>query len=94
MSVRTRSVLVVAALAAAACHHRQPSVSFAGSSLLAKSVPIELRPSVQGTSDLMMNGAGAVGGAIRCASRAVLPCTTNARTLEFAVRLPDDRGGV
>jgi MFS family permease len=36
----------------------------AGSSLLAKSVPIELRPSVQGTSDLMMNGAGAVGGAL------------------------------
>ena len=36
----------------------------AGSSLLAKSVPIELRPSVQGTSDLMMNGAGAIGGAV------------------------------
>jgi MFS family permease len=36
----------------------------AGSSLLAKSVPIELRPSVQGTSDLMMNGAGALGGAV------------------------------
>jgi MFS family permease len=36
----------------------------AGSSLLAKSVPIELRPSVQGTSDLMMNGAGAIGGAL------------------------------
>ena len=36
----------------------------AGSSLLGNSVPIELRPSVQGTSDLMMNGAGAVGGAV------------------------------
>lgn len=36
----------------------------AGSSLLANSVPIELRPSVQGTSDLMMNGAGALGGAV------------------------------
>lgn len=36
----------------------------AGSSLLAKSVPIELRPAVQGTSDLMMNGAAAVGGAL------------------------------
>ncbi|OIQ79727.1 major facilitator superfamily protein [mine drainage metagenome] len=36
----------------------------AGSSLLSKSVPIELRPAVQGASDLMMNGAGAVGGAV------------------------------
>ena len=36
----------------------------AGSTLLAKSVPIELRPSVQGTSDLMMNGAGALTGAL------------------------------
>ncbi len=36
----------------------------AGSTLLAKSVPIELRPSVQGTSDLMMNGAGALAGAL------------------------------
>jgi MFS family permease len=36
----------------------------AGSSLLAKSVPIDLRPAVQGTSDLMMNGAGALGGAL------------------------------
>lgn len=36
----------------------------AGSSLLAKSVPIDLRPAVQGASDLMMNGAGAVGGAL------------------------------
>jgi MFS family permease len=36
----------------------------AGSSLLAKSVPIDLRPGVQGTSDLMMNGAGALGGAL------------------------------
>ena len=35
MSVRTRSVLVVAALAVAACQHRKPSVSFAGASLLA-----------------------------------------------------------
>jgi hypothetical protein len=32
--------------------------------LLAKSVPIELHPSVQGTSDLMMNGAGALAGAL------------------------------
>ena len=36
----------------------------AGSTLLAESVPIELRPSVQGTSDLMMNGAGALAGAL------------------------------
>jgi MFS family permease len=36
----------------------------AGSTLLANSVPIELRPSVQGTSDLMMNGAGALTGAL------------------------------
>jgi MFS family permease len=36
----------------------------AGSTLLAKSVPIELHPSVQGTSDLMMNGAGALAGAL------------------------------
>ena len=36
----------------------------AGSTLLAKSVPIELRPSVQGTSDLMMNGVGALAGAL------------------------------
>ena len=36
----------------------------AGSSLLAKSVPIELRPTAQGASDLMMNGAAAVGGAL------------------------------
>jgi len=36
----------------------------AGSSLLAKSVPLELRPSVQGASDLIMNGAAAIGGAL------------------------------
>jgi MFS family permease len=36
----------------------------AGSALLAQSVPIDLRPAVQGTSDLLMNGAGAVGGAM------------------------------
>ena len=36
----------------------------AGSTLLAQSVPIELRPSVQGASDLMMNGAGALAGAL------------------------------
>ncbi len=35
-----------------------------GSALLAKSVPIEMRPSVQGASDLVMNGAGALGGAL------------------------------
>ena len=36
----------------------------AGSTLLSESVDIEERPSVQGVSDLCMNGAGAVGGAI------------------------------
>ncbi|HUW77702.1 MAG TPA: MFS transporter [Candidatus Nanopelagicaceae bacterium] len=36
----------------------------AGSSLLARSVPVDLRPSVQGASDLMMNGAGALGGVV------------------------------
>ncbi len=36
----------------------------AGSTMLAESMPVEERPSVQGTSDLFMNGAAAVGGAI------------------------------
>ncbi|MDI2124864.1 MFS transporter [Yinghuangia seranimata] len=36
----------------------------AGSSLLAESVPQAARPSVQGTSDLLMNLAGAAGGAL------------------------------
>ncbi len=36
----------------------------AGSALLAQAMPIEMRPSVQGASDLMMNGAGALGGAL------------------------------
>lgn len=36
----------------------------AGSTLLAESLPIEERPRVQGTSDLLMNGAGALGGAV------------------------------
>jgi MFS family permease len=34
----------------------------AGSALLTDSVPVPLRPSVQGLSDLMMNAGGAVGG--------------------------------
>jgi MFS family permease len=36
----------------------------AGSTLLTESVPEVARPAVQGTADLMMNGAGAVGGAL------------------------------
>ncbi|MEO5875249.1 MAG: MFS transporter [Streptosporangiaceae bacterium] len=36
----------------------------AGSALLTESVPVALRPSVQGLSDLMMNACGAVGGLI------------------------------
>lgn len=36
----------------------------AGSTLLAESMPVEERPSVQGTSDLLMNGAAAIGGAL------------------------------
>ena len=35
----------------------------AGSTLLSESIDIEHRPAVQGASDLMMNGAGAIGGA-------------------------------
>ena len=35
-----------------------------GSALLAESLPVDDRPSVQGTSDLFMNGAGALGGAL------------------------------
>ena len=37
--------------------------SRAGSTLLSESIDIEHRPAVQGASDLMMNGAGAIGGA-------------------------------
>lgn len=36
----------------------------AGSTLLSESVPIEDRPSIQGASDLFMNGSGALGGAL------------------------------
>ena len=36
----------------------------AGSTLLSESVPVEVRPSVQGLSDLAMGLAGAVGGAL------------------------------
>lgn len=36
----------------------------AGSTLLSESVAVEDRPSVQGASDLFMNGAGAIGGAV------------------------------
>lgn len=35
-----------------------------GSAMLAESLPVDDRPSVQGTSDLVMNGAGALGGAL------------------------------
>lgn len=35
-----------------------------GSALLADSLPVDDRPSVQGASDLFMNGAGALGGAL------------------------------
>ena len=35
-----------------------------GSALLADALPIEERPTVQGASDLFMNGAGALGGAL------------------------------
>lgn len=35
-----------------------------GSALLAESLPVDDRPSVQGASDLFMNGAGAIGGAL------------------------------
>lgn len=35
-----------------------------GSALLAESLPVDDRPSVQGASDLCMNGAGAIGGAM------------------------------
>lgn len=34
-----------------------------GSAMLAESLPVDDRPSVQGASDLFMNGAGALGGA-------------------------------
>jgi len=34
----------------------------AGSALLTESVPVDLRPSVQGLSDLLMNGGAALGG--------------------------------
>ncbi len=36
----------------------------AGSTMLAESMPVEDRPSVQGASDLFMNGAAAIGGAL------------------------------
>lgn len=36
----------------------------AGSTLLSESVSVEDRPSIQGASDLFMNGAGAIGGAL------------------------------
>lgn len=36
----------------------------AGSTLLSESVAIEDRPSIQGASDLFMNGSGAIGGAL------------------------------
>ena len=35
-----------------------------GSALLSDSLPVDDRPSVQGASDLFMNGAGALGGAL------------------------------
>lgn len=36
----------------------------AGSTLLSESVAVEDRPSIQGASDLFMNGSGAIGGAL------------------------------
>jgi len=36
----------------------------AGSALLTESVPVDLRPSVQGLSDLLMNGGAALGGVV------------------------------
>lgn len=36
----------------------------AGSTLLSESVSVEDRPSIQGASDLFMNGSGAIGGAV------------------------------
>lgn len=36
----------------------------AGSTLLSDSIPVELRPSAQGLSDLLMGLAGAMAGAI------------------------------
>ena len=36
----------------------------AGSTLLSESIAVEERPSVQGVSDLFMNGSGAIGGAL------------------------------
>ncbi|GAA2727192.1 MFS transporter [Actinocorallia aurantiaca] len=36
----------------------------AGSALLTESVPVDLRPSVQGLSDLVMNGGAALGGVV------------------------------
>ncbi|WP_344839337.1 MFS transporter [Actinocorallia longicatena] len=36
----------------------------AGSALLTESVPVDLRPSVQGLSDLLMNGGAALGGLV------------------------------
>ena len=36
----------------------------AGSTLLAESVPLEGKAASQGLSDLLMNGGGAIGGAI------------------------------
>lgn len=36
----------------------------AGSTLLSESVAVEDRPSIQGASDLFMNGSGAIGGAV------------------------------
>lgn len=44
----------------------------AGSTLLAESVPAEVRPSVQGTSDLLMNLVGAFGAAISGVLMAVI----------------------
>lgn len=44
----------------------------AGSTLLAETMPVEERPSVQGTSDLFMNGAAAIGGAVAGVIIAVL----------------------
>jgi MFS family permease len=71
-------LLAAAAVAATANPHHSMQLGFglfllglgwsativAGSTLLSESVAVEDRPSIQGASDLFMNGSGAIGGAL------------------------------
>lgn len=56
----------------------------AGSTLLVESLPVEDRASIQGVSDLLMNAAGAVGGAVS----GIIIATSSYAMLCFAACLP------